>query len=473
MNGMKRKILSAATILMLPVLFLMFGPVSTVLAQGAPIKVGVIATMPHPVLKSGAQAVELAVKGLNASGGLLGRQVELIQEDSRGQVPVAVEKYRKLVMVDKVAMVVVAEGGAITIACQRAGADLFGEYPHIMMNAGASAEDLPKRVREDYNAYKFFFNLYTTGPDRLLYGAQVHTFMIEKQIKPRITKVAILGEDIPDYRPYWDGWPEYGIPPYPEVVYKSRGIEVVYTAKISVGEKMFMPIFEKIAASGAQYIDFHMSAYSDFVILAKQWAESPAKDIPMMHSGVTPKYWEATGGACLGIIGTWPSDWLDIEIVGKTRDYLKAFRTAYGYSGSNWMAMGAYDSAVFWAEAVRNGKTADARALIAILEKLEAPTVRGVMKVNVKDHTSHTYPYVGALVKESVDVVAKGGSLMDLYKKFKLFPYGQYPYGPIAPFAQWQDGGKLVSLYPPEVAKKTNPGKGYVSPKELRERAKK
>ena len=62
----------------------------------------------------------------------------------------------------------VAEGGAITIACQRAGADLFSEYPHIMMNAGASAEDLPKRVREDYNAYKFFFNLYPTAPDRLL-----------------------------------------------------------------------------------------------------------------------------------------------------------------------------------------------------------------------------------------------------------------------------------------------------------------
>ena len=470
---MKRKILISKAFFVLLVFLLMLGWVSMAPAQGTPIKVGVIATMPWPVGKSAAQAVELAVKNWNASGGLLGRQVELIQEDSRGQVPVAIERYRKLVMVDKVAMVVVAEGGAITIACQRAGADLFGEFPHIMMNAGASAEDLPKNVRENYNAYKFFFNLYTTAPDRLLYGAQVHTYMIETQIKPKPTKVAILGEDIPDYRPYWVGWPEYGIPPYPDVVYKDRGIEVVYTAKIAVGEKMFMPIFEKIAASGAQYIDFHMSAYSDFYILAKQWAESPAKNIPMMHSGISPKYWEATGGACLGIIGTWPSDWVDIEIVGKTRDYLKAFHKAFGYSGSNWMAMGAYDSAVFWSEAVRKGKTADALALIAILEKLEAPTVRGIMKVNTTDHTAHNYPYVGSLVKASIDAIANGQSLMDLYKKFKLFPYGQYPYGPIAPFAQWQDSGRLVSLYPPEVAKKTNPGKGYVSPKELRERAKK
>ncbi|MGA3086383.1 MAG: ABC transporter substrate-binding protein [Thermodesulfobacteriota bacterium] len=470
---MKKKILISSAIFVLPVFLLIFGWLNPVPAQGATIKVGVIATMPWPVGKSAAQAVELAVKTLNDSGGLLGRKIELVQEDSRGQVPVAVEKYRKLVMVDKVAMVVVAEGGAITIACQRAGADLFGEYPHIMMNAGASAEDLPKRVREDYNAYKFFFNLYTTGPDRLLYGAMVHTYMIEKQIKPKPTKVAILGEDIPDYRPYWEGWPEYGIPPYPDLVYKDRGIQVVYTAKIAVGEKMFMPIFEQIAASGAQYIDFHMSAYSDFYILAKQWAESSARNIPMMHSGVSPKYWEATGGACLGIIGTWPSDWLDIEISSKTRGYLQGFLKAYGYSGSNWLAMGAYDSAVFWGEAVRKGKTADARALIPIMEKLEALATRGVMKVNAVDHTSHNYPYVGKLVKASIDAIVKNRPLIDLYKELKLFPYGQYPYGPIAPFAQWQDGGKLVSLYPPEVAKKTNPGKGYVSPKELRDRAKK
>jgi len=470
---MKRKILISTAILVIPVFLVMFGWVSTSPAREKPIKIGVIATMAWPVGKSAAQAVELGAKTINAAGGLVGRQVKVIQEDSRGQVPVAVERYRKLVMVDKVAMVVLAEGGAITFACQRAGADLFKEYPHIMVNAGSSAEDLPRKVRENYDAYKFFFNLYTTAPDRFLYGAMVHTYMIEKQIKPKPTKVAILGEDIPDYRPYWKGWPEYGIPPYPDVVYRDRGIEVVYTAKIAVGEKMFMPIFEKIAASGAQYIDFHMSAYSDFYILAKQWAESPAKDIPIMHSGISPKYWEATGGACLGIIGTWPSDWVDLEIVGKTKDYLESFVEANGYSGSNWMAMGAYDSTLFWSEAVRSGKTVDARALVGIMEKIEATTVRGVMKVNATDHTTHNFPYVGALSKACVKAIVEDRPLMDVYKEFGLFPYGVYPYGPIAPFAQWQDGGRLVSLYPPEVAEKTNPGVGYVSPKVLRERAKK
>ena len=470
---MRRRYLIVTVFLVVPVLMMMFGWTGTSLAAEKPIKIGVIATMKWPVGKSAAQAVELAVKQINADGGLLGRQLKLVQEDSRGQVPVAVEKYRKLVMVDGVSLVVLAEGGTITLACQRAGADLFGEYPHIMMNSGASAEDLPKSVRDNYEAYKFFFNTYTTAPDRFLYGAQVHTYMIEHQIKPKPTKVAILGEDIPDYAPYWKGWPEYGFPPYPDVVYKSRGIDVVYTAKIAVGEKMFMPILEQIAASGAEYIDFHMSAYSDFYILAKQWAESSARDIPMMHSGISPKYWDATGGACLGMIGTWPSDWTDIEISDKTKGYLQAFVKAYGYPGSNWMAMGAYDSTLFWADGVRKGKTINGNDLVKVLEKTEALTARGIIMVNSIDHTAHNYPYNGELLTKNINAIASGRPLMDVVDEMGVLPCGIYPYGPIAPFSQWQDGGKLVSLFPREIAEKTNPGVGYVSPKELRKRAKK
>lgn len=436
-----------------------------------PIKIGVIATMGWPVGKSAAQAVKLAVKKINDEGGLLGRPVELIQEDSKMQVPPAVEAYRKLVMSDGVSLVVVAEMGALTLACEDAGAELFPEYPHVMTNAGASAEDIPKHVSDDYDTYKFCFTIYTTAPDRYVYGAWVNTYMTEKQIKPRPTKVAILGEDLLDYNAYWEGWPEYGFRSYPEVVYEDRGVDVVYTSKIAVGEKMFLPIFEEIAASGAEYIDFHMSAYSDFYILAKQWAQSAAKDIPFMHSGVSPKYWETTGGTCLGMIGTWPSDWLDYEIVGKTREYLTSFNETYGYPGSNWLAMGAYDDVMFWAEGVRQAGTLDTETIIKTLEEVEVYCTRGIMKVNKLDHCSHNFPYKAGMLDATVKAIVEGTSQADAYESLGLFPYGVYPYGTIAPFSQWQDGGRLVMLFPPEVAEQTNPGEGYVSPKELRKRA--
>ncbi|MBP1715045.1 MAG: ABC-type branched-chain amino acid transport system, periplasmic component, partial [Deltaproteobacteria bacterium] len=373
---------------MIGLFFLMVSGAPSFAQTKDPIKIGVIANMGWPVGKSAAQAVQLGVKKINDEGGLLGRPIKLIEADSKGQVPNAVAEYRKLVMTDKVYLVVVAEGGTLTLACQKAGAELFKEYPHIMMNAGASALEIPKNVRDNYDQYKFSFTLYTTGPDRFLWASIINTFLTTHQMKPKAKKVAILGEDLLDYNPYWQGWPEYGFRPYAEVAYKDRGVEVVYTSKIAVGEKMFLPIFEKIAASGAEYIDFAMSAYSDFYVLAKQWSTSAARDIPFFHSGVSPKYWEVTNGACLGMVGWWPSDLTNYEVVGKTREYVQGFYKTFGYPGSNWLAEGAYDDVIFWVEGVKNAKTLDSESVIKSMEKIEVDCTRGKMKINPTDHCS-------------------------------------------------------------------------------------
>lgn len=441
-----------------------------------PIKIGVLVNMGSPIGKTANQAVLLAVKKLNNAGGVLGRTIEVIEADSKGQVPLAVAEYRRLVMTDKVVLVVTAEGGTVTLACEQAGGEMYPEFPHIMMNASASAADIPKLTADDYDTYKFQFTLYTTGPDRFTWAGMVHSYLINHQIKPKPTKVAIIGEDLMDYNPYWEGWPEYGFRPYADVVYKDRGIEVVYTSKIAVGEKMFLPIFENIAASGAEYIDFAMSAYSDFYVLAKQWATSSAKDIPFFHSGVSPKYWDTTDGACLGMMGWWPSDYLDYEIVGKTKEYLTSFNETYGYPGSNWMAQAAYDDILFWVEGVNKAGTFETEAVIKALETVEFEGVRGVQKVNPVDHCSHNYPYkpgfVEALVKAVSEAPYSGISeaLNKVHEEFGMFPYGIYPNGPLSPIGQWQNDGKLLLLWPPESVEKYTPGQGHIMPKDLRDK---
>ena len=174
-------------------MLLMMGGTSLLAQTKEPIKIGVIANMGWPVGKSAAQAVQLAVKKYNDEGGLLGSPIKLIEGDSKGQVPNAVAEYRKMVMTDKVSVIVVAEGGTLTIACLKAGGELFKEYPHIMTNAGASAVDIPTTIRNQYENYKFCFNPYTTGPDRFLWASMINTFQIEHAIKPKPKKVAIIG----------------------------------------------------------------------------------------------------------------------------------------------------------------------------------------------------------------------------------------------------------------------------------------
>jgi branched-chain amino acid transport system substrate-binding protein len=454
------------------------GVVPSLAQSKEPIKIGVIANIAWPVGNSASQAVELAVKNINEKGGLIGRPLKLIKADSKGQVPNAVAEYRRLVMTDGVLAIVVAEGGTVTLACLKAGAELFKEYPHLMFNAGASAVDIPDTIRKNYATYKFCINPYMAGPDRFLYAAIANTFLTEHEIKPKPKKVAIIGEDLMDYNPYWQGWPEYGFRPYADVVYKDRGVEVVYTTKIAVGEKIFLPIFEKIAASGAEYIDFIMSAYSDFYVLAKQWATSSARDIPIYHSGVSPKYWDITNGTCLGMVGASPSDLTDYEAVGKTREYTQGFFKTFGYPGSNWLAEGAYDDVLFWAEGIKITGAIDIEKLIKTLEQIEIDGVRGKIKINPQDHTSHNFPYKKGFVEDVVKEIAKSSpanmskDMARVFKKWGLFPYGVFPYGPMFPLSQWQHNGKLVILYPPEMAKMSNPGQQYLPIKELRAKQK-
>ena len=80
-------------------------PLSTALAQGAPVKIGM--SMPQTGgLGAGGQAALLALRmwvdDVNAKGGLLGRKVELIAYDDQSNGANTPGIYTKLITVDKV-----------------------------------------------------------------------------------------------------------------------------------------------------------------------------------------------------------------------------------------------------------------------------------------------------------------------------------------------------------------------------------
>src|SRR5262245_18591945 len=70
-----------------------------------PIKVGVVTPLSGTYAQIGKQVrwgAELAVKEINAAGGVAGRKFELLFEDEEANPPVAVRKAEKLLQQDKV-----------------------------------------------------------------------------------------------------------------------------------------------------------------------------------------------------------------------------------------------------------------------------------------------------------------------------------------------------------------------------------
>src|SRR5581483_1822288 len=115
------------------------------LAQGSPIKLATLTPLtgaggPYgPVM---VKAVKAVVDEVNAAGGVLGRKVELVSEDTQTNPEAAVRAARKLIDVDKVCAIMGTWASAVTTAvaplcwesktflCTVSGADSITQLPH-------------------------------------------------------------------------------------------------------------------------------------------------------------------------------------------------------------------------------------------------------------------------------------------------------------------------------------------------------
>jgi branched-chain amino acid transport system substrate-binding protein len=390
------------------------------------IKMGYIGNFSWPVAADAFYAAQLAVDEINKAGGIQGRQVELLKEDSRGQTPMAAAAYKKLVMSKGAIMVMIAEGSEINFACQEAGADLYREYKHIAMNTCTSHEELGDKVKKNYNRYKFYFRPF-------LKTTSYFQFLKENiEAMNHYTKAKTMALIIEDAL-----WTEYfrkGLPgkyrPFKEIV-EGTGVKVVYYGETATGEKMFLPILDAIAAKKPDYI-YNLNAYSDAVIFAKQWATSGAADIDYYNNGgasTMPAWWGMTGGAGLGVLSSTYST--KAFVTERTIPFIEAIKARYNKE-LNWVSNSSYDAVHLIKTATDLAKSTDVDAVIKSLEVQEMVGVAGKAKFD----DTHTYIY-------------------------------GYPYQ-TAVRIQFQKGGTPVVTYPFDVAKATNPGKTFIPVKQLR-----
>jgi len=146
---------------------------------------------------------------------------------------------------------------------------------------------------------------------------------------------------------------------------------------------MFLPIFEKNCGFRSRTI-----LISPIAPIATSMS-SPSSGrhrlpamLPFFIPALSPKYWEITNGACLGMVGWWPSDLTDYEVIARQGNMCKGFNKTFWISRSNWLAEGAYDDVLFWARGVKTLKGTNSERLIKTLEKVEVDCTRGKMKVN-------------------------------------------------------------------------------------------
>jgi len=416
-------------------IFMIFGflAISLILVQGEwcfsaekePLKIGLISALSAPYGLSNKVSMEISVEELNKEGGILGRPVKLIVEDWKREVPLAVAAYKKLVMSEK-CLVVFTEGTEGTTACMQEAAKMMQEFPHLQFAFWTAHDGPTETVCANYEKYKFFFRVYPKSGDS--YDPKLKFWTMFTEVIGT-KKLALLIEDIGWTEPYVNGLPgKY--PPFKDFI-EEKGVKVVYQAKSAIGEKMFLPTLEKIAASGADTI-YWITGYTDTITLAKQWSESAAKNMDFVAQSGACSYaafWNMTGGAALGWVSTWP------EVRIPFTDKSLSFLTELNKRGAGLIAStyGAYDGPwIIKAAVEKAGRINDVGTLIKALETVEVQ--RGFWKW--KFDKCHD-------------------------------PVKGYPYHP-TPLGQFQENGKYRAVFSEEIRKLANPNDGFIHVKELR-----
>ncbi|OGP76507.1 MAG: hypothetical protein A2Z13_10955 [Deltaproteobacteria bacterium RBG_16_64_85] len=311
------------------------------------------------------QGAELAVKEINAMGGVLGKKFELLSADDKANVQEGVTLSKRYIQKDGVNFLfgVVSSAGSLAVA------EVAKQEKVIFMDTVASTDALTK---EKWNRYTFRAGTCNSQEANSLamYAASKH-----KKLKTFYN----IGPDYEYGRTMWE-------------IFKARTKEQNPKAEF-IGEqwpKLFIPDY-------TSYINAILQAKPDAVFCTLWGGDLVAFIKQAMPYGLfnKMKWIIATGGDITvakalgkemptGLIVDqryyfhWPA-------TKRNQEFVKAFMADFKDYPSAWAAEG-YDGVYFLAEAIKKAGSLDTDKVIAALEGLTIDSPRGKATLRKEDH---------------------------------------------------------------------------------------
>jgi branched-chain amino acid transport system substrate-binding protein len=289
-----------------------------------PIKIGLPTVLSGGNAQYGTQAkraCELFGKEINAKGGVLGRPVEFIYEDTGADPATAVRKAQKLVEKDGVKIltgtVLSSEALAVSAKCP--------EWKVILMSTINGAGSLTAKA---WNRY--FFRINTSGP----MGARaISLYLAEAPMK----RFFGLGSDY--------AWGRDSVASFSAQITAARK-EVVGKDYPPVGTKDFASYIAKVKQSQAQGCYLALPGQDATIFLKQAHQFGLAREVKPIMEIVELENMKAVGEAMAGTIGS--SRYPFTVDTPKNRDFVKRFHAMHGvypdmfdgetYEGLEWLA---------------------------------------------------------------------------------------------------------------------------------------
>lgn len=308
---------------------------------GPPIKIGFFSPLTGDEASDGQSAfnsAQLAVKLINAAGGVNGSPLQLVNYDDAGASDQAASIARKLIESDKVAAAISGAYSGPT----RAAAPVFQQAGMVMLSAYAIHPDITK-------AGDKIFRIGTLADVQGRVGAE----LVAKNLKAKNVAILIIDNDYGVS--LTDGFKAWA----PKV-----GINVVFEQKYEFGEKDFRPIIEKIKAlkPDAIYATGYYAEASTFLSQAKD--AGLTMPIVGQEGYDSPELFKLAGAAAEGVIIT--TDLNRDSTEPMTQKFLTEYKKAYS-DDADMVGASAFDAVQVLAYAMKTGGTTTAGIQKALL----------------------------------------------------------------------------------------------------------
>lgn len=323
---------------------------------------------------------DLAVKEINAAGGILGMNIEVVYEDTQSKKEIVPNVVRKLIEQDKV----VALLGEVASSNSIAAAPVLKE---LKRPAIAPTSTNPKVVLDPSDQTKvnpYYFRACFIDP---IQGTVMANFVYQKLQKPRAALIYNIAQDY-----------NKGLAEYFKARFTQLGGTIVAEETYPDGTQDFKPQLTKIKGANPDVI-ITPNTYAETGLILKQAKELGMNQIFMAgDASHAPKVIEIAGEDAvqnLYLTTLYVSDDPD----PKAQAFAKKFRDEYKQE-PNSNACFSYESMMILAEAIKKAGKVDPEAIRAALENIKDVSVpSGTFTMDPKTHNPLNKPVVVIKVK--------------------------------------------------------------------------
>ena len=335
--------------------------------------------------------IKLAAEEINAAGGVMGRKIELVMEDSVNP-QTASAKAERLIERDKVAMII----GEISSASALAIGQVADRMKTVFINTGANSDAL-RGV--SCNQYMFHIeaanSMYVEGVgsyllrDNLVKGKKWYTLTADYAFGHDLARVA-------------------------KKFLEKHGGQLVGDELVPTDVTDFSPYLLKIRQAQPDIVASNLAG-NQITNFLKQYTEYGLK-FPVAGFGFdTAVAWGAGKGNFFGI---WPLVWHHLVDTPSSKKYVAAFQQKYGKPPEN-QSWGDYNSLKIVAQSMNETKSADPQKLAEHLRK-------GAKFDVMKAREAYFRAYDNQMIMEMYAVRAKDVSKMkdqwDIYDALGTVP---------------------------------------------------